>query len=172
MANTDIRTRREADIPALVEALEDVYNTDGYPIEGTATAAAFLAPDGLVEAWVAVHANSVVGQIVVVAGAQGNQAAVRAWLDLPDSGGDVGRTVVVARFFVRKHARGQGLGRGLIEKACGWARENGMAIVMNVLSKDLEAMKLYEKVGFRRIGEGLYEYDEGKKSVQYFYVYK
>jgi GNAT superfamily N-acetyltransferase len=172
MPSATFRTRTEADIPALVAALEDVYSTDSYPIEGTADAAAFLTPRGLLQAWVAVHAGVVVGQIVVVAGAQGHPAAVQAWVDLPDSGGDAARTIVAARFFICKHARGQGLGRALIQRTCDWANANGMKIVMNVLSKDKEAMRLYEKVGFRRIGEGTYEYDEGKMSLQYFYVYR
>lgn len=167
-AGIEIRPRSEDDIPALVEALEDVYSTDGYPIEGTAAAASFLTPAGLVEAWVAVRGGVAVGQIAVVAG---GHDAVRAWVDLPGSGGRAETTVVAARFFVRKHARGYGLGRALIEKTCLWARQNGMRIVMNVLAKDQDAMRLYEKIGFRRFGEGEYQYDEGKRSTQYFYVY-
>lgn len=166
-----IRPRSDDDLPALVEALEDVYSTDGYPIEGTAAAVSFLTPAGLVEAWVAVSAGVAVGQIAVVSGGQGHHDAVRAWVDLPGSGGRAESTAVAARFFVRKHARGYGLGRALIEKTCLWARQNGMRIVMNVLAKDQDAMSLYEKIGFRRFGEGEYKYDEGKRSTQYFYVY-
>lgn len=172
----EIRPRSEDDLPALVEALEDVYSTDGYPIEGTATAASFLAPPGLVAAWVAVHRGVVVGQIAVVTGRDGH--AMRAWVEASaaaSNGGDHDaeptRVVVAARFFVRKYARGLGLGRALIEKTCRWAKDNDMRIVMNVLAKDQDAMKLYEKVGFKRFGEGVYEYHEGKRSVQYFYVY-
>ncbi|ETS83116.1 hypothetical protein PFICI_04992 [Pestalotiopsis fici W106-1] len=173
MAATDIEFRRRSkdDLPALVEALEDVYSTDGYPIEGTATAVSFLSPPGLVAAWVAVHRGLVVGQIAVVAGGQGHHAAVRAWVDSVGSGGDAGATVVAARFFIRKYARGFGLGRALVEKTCQWAKDNGKRIVINVLAKDQDAMKLYEKLGFRRFGEGEYEYHEGKKATQYFYVY-
>lgn len=167
-AGIEIRPRSEDDIPALVEALEDVYSTDGYPIEGTAAAASFLTPAGLVEAWVAVRGGIAVGQIAVGAG---DHDAVRAWVELPGSGGHAESTVVAARFFVRKHARGCGLGRALIEKTCLWARQNGMRIVMNVLAKDQDAMRLYEKIGFRRFGEGEYQYDQGKRSTQYFYVY-
>ena len=56
-----------------------------------------------------------------------------------------------ARFFVRRSARGAGLGRRLVEEGCWWAKEREMRVVMNVLSKDVDAMRLYEKVGFRRI---------------------
>lgn len=173
MAAAQIRPRQDADIPALVEALEDVYRTDGYPIEGPAGATAFLSPAGLLAAWVAVHDGSVVGQIVVVAGTEGQHPAVRAWVD--DGGGDAESTtvvVVVARFFVRKRARCLGVGRALVEESCGWARERDLKIVMNVMSKDLDAMRLYEKVGFRRFGEGVYDYLDGKQSTQYFYVYE
>lgn len=170
-AGIQIRPRLEDDLPAMVEALEDVYSTDGYPIEGTAAAASFLTPAGLVAAWVAVRGGIAVGQIAVVSGEQGRHDAVRAWVELPGSGGRAESTVVAARFFVRKHARGCGLGRALIEKTCQWARENGMTIVMNVLAKDQDAMKLYEKIGFRRFGKGEYQYDQGKRSIQYFYVY-
>ncbi|KAH6659098.1 acyl-CoA N-acyltransferase [Truncatella angustata] len=171
MATTDIRLRTEDDFAALVAALEDVYSTDGYPVQGTADAAAFFNPDGLVEAWVAVHDEVVVGHVAIIAAAKGYQPAVRALLDLPGSGADVKQCVVVARFFVRKYARGLGLGRTLIERTCEWARENKVKIVMNVLSKDKAAIQLYEKVDFRRIGEGSYKNPAGNLFPESFYVY-
>ncbi|KAI0132952.1 acyl-CoA N-acyltransferase [Xylariales sp. AK1849] len=171
MANTEIRPRLPSDIPPLIEALKDVYRTDGYPVEGTSTAAVFLSPPGLVEAWVALHAGVVVGQVAVIAGVHGDQAAVRAWVDIEGGGGDVEHTVVAARFFIRRSARGMGLGRGLVERTCDWAKQNGMRIVMNVLDKDQDAMRLYEKARFSKVGEGIYENQKGEKFKQYFYVY-
>jgi GNAT superfamily N-acetyltransferase len=173
---TAVRPRQPSDLPALVAALEDVYRTDGYPVEGPSGAEAFLSPRGLAQAWVAEHAGVVVGQIVVVAsrdsdGARGQQelpAAVRAWVGLPGGAGDPTRTVVVARFFVQHAARRLGLGRGLIERACAWARDRKMAVVMNVMGKDVDAMRLYEKVGFRRIGEGEYAFGHGETCLQFF----
>lgn len=171
MASVEIRRRRDSDVPALIEVLEDVYSTDGYPVEGTSTAAAFLSPQGIVQSWVAIQAGIVVGHIAIITGAQGCRPAVRAWVDLPDSKGDIEHTVVVARFFIRKHARNQGLGRKLVEHTCEWAQTNNMKIVMNVIDKDVGAMRLYEKLGFRRIGEGVYETHQKRLWTQYFYVY-
>ncbi|KAI1876728.1 uncharacterized protein JN550_000800 [Neoarthrinium moseri] len=170
MTATLIRPRQASDIPALVEALQDVYNSDGYPVEGTSTALTFLSPPGLLEAWVAVQEGVVVGHIVVIAGEKGNQAPVQAWTEFGE-GGKVEQTVVVARFFVRELARGTGLGRGLVDATCAWAKENDMRIVMNVLSHNVGAMKLYEKAGFRIIGKGIHVNPQGQRFPQYFYVY-
>lgn len=175
----EIRPRQPSDVPALLAALEDVYRTDGYPVEGPSGGEAFISPPGLAQAWVAVRAGAAVGQVAVVAGA--GQAAVRAWVDHhhhhhPGGGGggsrDAARAVVVARFFVRRDARRLGLGRRLVERACAWARDRGMVVVMNVMSKDVDAMRLYERIGFRRIGEGEYQVRPGEVCLQYFYVYE
>lgn len=172
-----IRTRSPEDLPALKRALEDVYNTDGYPVEGTSKADSFISPDGALHAWIATQGGLVVGQIVLISGSavaqrelivgkSGHRAALQAWID---RGGSIEHTALAARLFVRKSARSTGLGAELVLAACKWASVNNLRIVINVLDKDHAAIRLYEKLGFRQIGEAVYG-GGPEPCGQFFYV--
>lgn len=64
--------------------------------------------------------------------------------------------------FVEPSARGRGFGKALMEAAVDHARSHGSSasaekfITVLVNGENVEARKLYEKAGFRRVGEGSY----------------
>jgi ribosomal protein S18 acetylase RimI-like enzyme len=56
---------------------------------------------------------------------------------------------------VRIDMRRNGIGRSLLDFVTGWARQSAIVeiIDLEVLSKNVPAISLYEKAGFKRIGE-------------------
>ena len=74
-------------------------------------------------------------------------------------------------FFVAPWARGHGLAKMLIEEAEKFAREDGFAVInLDVRETLVEAMALYESVGYQRIGEHpAYAHVDGKTLKGYYY---
>ena len=62
-------------------------------------------------------------------------------------------TVELKRLFVYPSARGQGLGRVLVEEAIGWARENGYERMrLDTIAKKMpSAVTLYQALGFAQL---------------------
>jgi len=65
---------------------------------------------------------------------------------------------VLERLFVDPNARGQGLAEDLIRVVSSAAGERGQRCVLFALVKDAGAMRLYERVGWRVFGRGVYRY--------------
>ena len=166
MPSSSVRPREAADIPGAAAALVSVYTTDGYPVEGVADPSAWLSPPGLQQAWVGVLDDVVVGHAAIMS-PNPRKGAVQAWID---QGGDLDRVLVLARLFVRREGRGYGLGSMLTERASGWAEEQGKKVVLDVIEKDVNAVRIYERLGWRIIGKGSYETDDGREWMEKFYV--
>jgi len=61
--------------------------------------------------------------------------------------------VHLANVAVRKSCRARGIGRALVEEVLDRARSEGAAqIVLEVRESNVEAIKLYETLGFRTVG--------------------
>ena len=73
--------------------------------------------------------------------------------------------------FIAPWARGHGLAKMLIEEAEKFAREDGFAVInLDVRETLVEAMALYESVGYQRIGEHpAYAHVDGKTLKGYYY---
>ncbi len=156
---TVIRPRREADLGEASAALVAVHSVDGYPVEGVDQPEVWLQPPGLIQAWVAEMAGRVVGH-VAVSRPQG-EAAVS--LCREQTGRSEDQIAVLARLFVHPAARGHSAGERLAREATRYAQSQGLTLVGDVMVKDTAAIRLYERLGCRMIGNTMHSYgDDGQ----------
>lgn len=161
-----IRLRRPDDLRDAAAALVAVHGTDGYPVEGVDDSTGWLTPPDLVQAWVAERDGRVVGHVAVSRPAE--DEAVSLWL-----GGhpqDEGRVTTLARLFVLAEARKQALGERLVLAATDYARQHGLRLVLDVMTKDTAAIRLYERLGWRKFGTAVHAFGEGGKTDAACYV--
>lgn len=144
-----IRERTDADLPGAGAALVEVHATDGYPVEGVDHAEAWLTSSALLHAWVGELDGRIVGH-VAISRPQPDDAAVAMWTETPEGSGD--NVAVLGRLFVLDAARGQSLGEKLMRAATAYARDHDLRLVLDVMAKDAAATRLYERLGWRRIG--------------------
>ncbi|WP_424861984.1 GNAT family N-acetyltransferase [Streptomyces sp. MMS24-I29] len=152
-----IRPRVGSDIVEAAAALKEVHKSDGYPVEGVDYPAEWLTPAGLLGAWVAEAAGRVVGHVAVAE--PNGEEAVALWADL--NGVDMGRVGVLARLFVLSEMRGRAVGERLTRAAQAYASSMGLRLVLDVMAKDSAAIRLYERLGWRRIGRIDHEFGNG-----------
>ncbi len=137
-----IRPRADDDLPALADILREVHATDGYPVEGVDDPLAWLQSHNLVEAWTAIVNGHVVGQVALNQSTPGDFApglARQAGID--DS------LLVLGRLFVSVRARGHSIGTILTQAATKRARQLGARAVLDVMEKDVAAIRTYERLG-------------------------
>ncbi|MGC5168973.1 GNAT family N-acetyltransferase [Luteimicrobium sp. DT211] len=134
-----IRPRADDDAPALVELLAEVHERDGYPVRRANVRREWLWDDSFVGAWVAVHDGDVVGHVALAQGLAG--------AGIPK--GALG----ISRLFVTPRAHGHGAGAALLDaaRAAAGARPLGL----EVTDTSTAARALYERLGWRRVGEGV-----------------
>jgi ribosomal protein S18 acetylase RimI-like enzyme len=162
-----IRRREDADLESAGAALVDVYQTDGYPVEGVADPVAWLKFDGLVGAWVAELDGEIVGHVAVSEPKPGDDA-VRLWLEQSDD--KIEDVAVLGRLFVKRSARGRSIGQDLAKAAVTDSATNGKTLVLDVMDKDQDAIRLYERLGLKKIGEAKHKFGEGQEITAYCYV--
>lgn len=149
-----VRVRSDIDLPAAAAVLEAVYESDGYPVEGVADPIAWLTGAGLLQAWVADRDGVTVGHVALSRPDPGDAAATLWAADHPADA--VG---VLGRLFVSPRSRGTGAAQQLLAAAEAFARGHGLRLTLDVMAKDVAAVRLYERYGWRRIGET--QHDDG-----------
>ncbi|TDU05607.1 acetyltransferase (GNAT) family protein [Streptomyces sp. 846.5] len=155
-----VRLRREGDVPAAAEGLIEVHAVDGYPVEGVDHPEAWLKPPGLLQAWVAEQAGTIVGHVAITS--PGSEAAVSL---LCEQYGDRKTGVaVVARLFVVPEARRLGTGEQLMRAVSDFASVHGIHLVLDVLTKDEAAIRLYARLGWQSLGSVHHLYGHGKQA--------
>ncbi|GAB2760294.1 GNAT family N-acetyltransferase [Amycolatopsis magusensis] len=160
-----VRERRAADLEGAAAALVRVYASDGYPVEGVDDPRAWLRPADLLHAWVAELDGEIVGHAVLTAPAD-SADAVRIWREqAPDE-----RVAVLGRLFVLPEARGYALGERLARAAMEVAEARGLRLVLDVVDKDVAAIRLYERLGWQRIGTADHRFGDGQSITAYCYV--
>ncbi|GAA3693963.1 GNAT family N-acetyltransferase [Nonomuraea antimicrobica] len=148
-----IRDRAQMDLDACVEALAQVQAVDRYPVHWPDDPGGWLTPDDLVGAWVAVEPTPEV------------TGPARAWStgEATGQGPDevVGSAVAVlghvaltrdmevTRLFVVPAARGRGVAARLLDTVRAAA---GAPLRLEVSSEGTDAIRFYERSGWRRIG--------------------
>ena len=163
---TTVRVRQSEDLEASTEALIKVHSTDGYPVEGVDDPQAWLMPTGLLRAWVGELDGKVVGHVLITTPQDGD-AAAKAWAN---KGNPVERIAVLGRLFVLPEARRHSLGKQLVRATSAYADEQGLRLVLDVMEKDTAAIRLYERLGWRRIGMTLHDSGRGEDIPAYCYI--
>ena len=65
-------------------------------------------------------------------------------------------TCELVKLYIDKSARGQGLGKLLLEKAMNWAKETGyLQVYLESMPELSKAVSIYEKLGFTRLNHPL-----------------
>ncbi|MEU7004770.1 GNAT family N-acetyltransferase [Nonomuraea sp. NPDC046570] len=121
----EIRPRTPEDLAACIEALAEVQATDRYPVDWPADPGAWLTPDGLVGAWIAIEAEAVLGHVALT------------------------HDMEVSRLFVTSAARGRGLAVQLLDVVRAAALG---PLKLQVSSEGTAGVRLYERSGWRRVG--------------------
>jgi ribosomal protein S18 acetylase RimI-like enzyme len=166
-ALTRIRMRQDADLPALAQVLIEVHAHGGYPVEGVADPVNWLRIERLLGAWVAESGGKLVGQVGLASPSRGDEA-VDLWIEL--SGSEIDSVAVLGRLFVSPHARGQRLGQRLTDVAMEHARRLGKRAVLDVMAKDVAAIRTYENLGWERLGPIRHSYGEAEIEPAFAYV--
>ncbi|KOT96583.1 MULTISPECIES: N-acetyltransferase [unclassified Streptomyces] len=166
MESVIIRPFTDDDLAGAAAALVEVHDTDGYPVEGVNDPEAWIKSEDVLAAWVAEGGGRIVGHVAVMK-PQG-EAAVDLWVKQSDD--DADHVGVLARLFVVQSARKQAAGRRLMEAAVSHARTHGLRLVLDVMVKDASAIRLYERLGWRKIGETIHHFGSGETIPAVCYV--
>lgn len=169
-----VRIRESADLDACVEALVEVHAADGYPVEGVDHPQQWLTPPGLLQAWVAVMDDQVVGHNALSA-PPSDDAAAKMWsqqsASIANPPPQQMRVAVMERLFVLPTAQGYGLGKRLTNAALDYAREHDLRPVLEVMAKDKAAIHLYEQMGWQYLGRTEHTFGEYQRIPAYCYVF-
>ena len=152
-----IRPRREEDIPALAAVLVRVHELDGYPVEGVADPEGWLRHDHEMESWTASQHGKPIGQITLTR-AMPDDDASRTWSE--HTGGNIDNLAIPVRLFVDPNHRGTGAGQLLMSAAVDHARAHSLAVAFDVMLKDKAAIRLYERLGAKRIARALHHHGD------------
>ena len=162
-----VRVMQDADVPAAAGALTEVHRSDGYPVEGVRQPEAWLTPPEVMRSWVAEVGGRIVGHVALMH--PHGEDAVRLWQQ--KSGEEESQLAVLARLFVVREARKLAAGTALMQAAMNFAREASVRLVLDVMIKDEAAIRLYERLGWRQIGEASHQFGEGQEIPALCYVW-
>jgi ribosomal protein S18 acetylase RimI-like enzyme len=161
-----IRTRQPTDLPSCASLLARVYDKDRYPVQGVSRAIEFLSSPSTLAAWIAVKPTAdsdattqeeakIFGHVALTSPSP-SDPSVALWYSQNRSE----PIAVLERLFVDPEARGQGLAEKLMKAVSEEAEKRGMKAVLFTLIKDVGAMRLYERVGWREFGRSMYAYQD------------
>lgn len=167
MTEPIIRPRTDADLASAGAALVDVHRTDGYPVEGVADPVAWLQPTGLITSWVAELDGEIVGHVAVSEPQPGDDA-VRLWLEQSDD--RIEDLAVIGRLFVKAAARRRSIGEQLAKAVATDENLRGKRLVLDVMDKDQDAIRLYERLGLKKIGVATHRFGDNQTITAYCYV--
>ncbi|MGV9306663.1 GNAT family N-acetyltransferase [Nonomuraea sp. NPDC003727] len=121
----EIRDRTAADMDACIQTLSEVQAADRYPVDWPTDPGAWLTPERLLRAWIAVEAEAVLGHVAL------------------------SRDMEVTRLFVAPTARGRGVAAQLLDFVRTAVRA---PLTLQVSSEGTAAIRFYERSGWRRVG--------------------
>jgi ribosomal protein S18 acetylase RimI-like enzyme len=127
-----IRARTGGDVDRCARLLLSLDPAERYPAAWPGDVRAWLAPEGMVAAWVAEDGGEVVAHV-----------ALRAVSDRRDA--------VLTRLWVAPGARRRGVARALCDVACARASELSLCPALEVGRERLGAIAMYERSGWIRV---------------------
>ena len=74
----------------------------------------------------------------------------------------------ISRLFVSVECRGGGIGRELLDAACAEAAARGLHPALDVNETDRDAIRLYERRGWRRVLSEPWAADDGNTLLHYY----
>ncbi|MGY4961530.1 GNAT family N-acetyltransferase [Streptomyces sp. 900105245] len=154
MASTIVRPFEDTDLPGAESALIEVHATDGYPVEGVDHPDRWLRSADVLAAWVAEMNGKIVGHVALMR--PHGEEAVSLWIE--QSGESEEQVAVLARLFVIREARKNAVGEKLMKVAMEYAQRREIRLVLDVMTKDTAAIRLYERLGWVKIGEATHRY--------------
>lgn len=166
MKSAIIRPFQDTDLADVAMALIEVHATDGYPVEGVDQPKAWLRSPNVIASWVGEFGGAIVGHVALMH-PQGEEA-VSLWTQ--QSGDSEDEIAVLARLFVVREARKHAVGERLIQAAMSYGNQHGLSLVLDVMTKDAAAIRLYERLGWREIGRAPHPYGEGQSIEAVCYV--
>ncbi|MBD0740455.1 GNAT family N-acetyltransferase [Streptomyces sp. CBMA29] len=166
MTSPVVRTLQAVDIPGAAAALVEVHATDGYPVEGVRQPEDWINSPAVDHAWVAEIGRRIVGHVAVMR-PQGEDA-VALWQR--QRGTEDIRVGVLARLYVTRAARGNAVGEALMRAAMAYAQQRTMRLVLDVMTKDTAAIRLYERLGWHPIGQATHHYGDNQRIAAVCYV--
>ncbi len=145
---TCVRDRVAADLPALVRVLVEQQASSGYPLRWPLPfpVEQFIVRAYEEQAWVAERDGHVVGH-VMVGRVEDDQAAAIVTAATGRS-----ELATVSVLFLAQDARGQGLGKLLLDTAVDWAVQRGRLPVLDVVPKHRRAVGFYRHLGWSDVG--------------------
>lgn len=144
-----IRDRSPADGEQLGTIAKQTHLLDGYPKYLPSDVTSFVMDPDALRGWVAEDNGEIVGHVAL----HGRSAAEVMAVARSATGLDDARLVVLARLLVAPHARERGVGRALVGHATSEAAAMGRRAVLDVVIDHKNAIALYERCGWSRVGE-------------------
>jgi GNAT superfamily N-acetyltransferase len=161
-----IRLRGDDDLDECVVLLEEVHGVDSYPTYWPEDPGRWLSPKAMLSAWVAERRGRIVGHIALGFATADRGAAV--WSDA--TGLPPERLASITRLFVSLAGRGNGVGRALLDAACAEAAVRGLHPALDVVETNREAIRLYERCGWRRVFTEAWRSAQDGKTLLHYYV--
>jgi GNAT superfamily N-acetyltransferase len=162
----ELRARTDADLDGCVEMARVVHQRDDYPVHLPRDLRAFIASPDAIGAWVAERHGALVGHVALHRRTAPEVMAVAShYVKRPSNG-----LGVVARLLVSPHARREGVGRSLLQKASDECVTRGLSPILDVVTSHRAAVKLYEHSGWVCAGEVTSHFDDGTTLHEFVYV--
>jgi len=143
------RERVDADLDACVRLARMTHELDRYLMSLPDDLRRFIEVPDALAAWVTELDGEIIGHVAL---RSHSSAAVLARaseaLKVPPD-----RLGVIARLLVSSQHRRHGIGRSLLELACGDARARGLWPILDVVTYQHAAIALYDKCGWVRAGQ-------------------
>jgi GNAT superfamily N-acetyltransferase len=162
-----VRKRRTSDESQLLDIAQLVHERDGYPpYLPDSDYRTFQFGHDTIGAWVAEDELGVVGQVALHP--RSSLPVMRMAADALAQ--PVDRLGVVARLLVHPTRRRLGAGAELLDRAAHEAVELGLWPILDVVKDLADAVLLYERQGWLRIGEVVVTFDSGASIEEFVYV--
>ena len=145
------RERTVADLPLLTAVLAAQQPVSGYPQRWPLPwpVEDFLVRPGELGSWVAELDGAVVGHVSVTTTDPGPETD--GWV--AGTGRPAEELATVSVLFVDHTVAGRGVGTALLDRAVEFIRSSGRVPVLDVVQETANAVRLYQRHGWRVVGE-------------------